>query len=49
MGKGVLYLYLAKPLSALCCVKKFNSNTNMYGDFLLLKHVTKSLELEMDE
>ena len=27
MGKGVLYLYLAKPLSALCCVKKFNSNS----------------------
>ena len=27
MGKGVLYLYLAKPLSALCCVKKFNSDT----------------------
>ena len=49
MGKGVLYLYLAKPLSALCCVKKFNSNTNTYGDFLLLKHVTKSLQLEMDE
>ena len=47
MGKGVLYLYLVKPLSDLCCVKKFNSNT--YGDFLLLKHVTKSLQLEMDE
>ena len=24
MGKAVFYL--AKPLSALCCVKKFNSN-----------------------
>ena len=33
MEKGVLYLYLylAKPLSALCCVKKLNSNT--YGDW----------------
>ena len=47
VGKGVLYLYLAKPLSDLCCVKKFSSNT--YGDFLLLKHVTKSLQWEMDE
>ena len=27
VGKGVFYLYLAKPLSALCCVKKLNSDT----------------------
>ena len=26
VGKGVFYLYLAKPLSALCCVKKLNSD-----------------------
>ena len=34
MGKGVLYLCLAKPLSALCCVKKFNSNN--YGGGLVV-------------
>ena len=47
MGKEFLYLYFTKPLSALCCVKKLNSN--MCRDFLLLKHIKKSLKLEMDE
>ena len=41
MWKGVLYL------SGLCCVRRFTSST--YGDFLLLKYVTKSLQLVMDE
>ena len=37
LGEGIIVetavFYLAKPLSALCCVKKFNSNSLGGGDY----------------